>query len=390
MPFLGVYLLETRSTPLSTIAFVYLLSGLLSVAGQVASGWLADVFGSRRILLAGYAISLTFALVLGYLVLVRAPVPVFLALYPLFTLFRGMSQTALSALVAALRPSEVRRGFSWLNIGGNLGFAIGPALGGFVMASTNYADVFAVSAFAALLTATGAWIWVPRRVPQGGPRSEGQGVRPGRPRRWLSLREDAALLLLLALLFCLFLCIGYEITPLSLYVADVFHFSDRLIGYLFATNGILIVLFQLPMTRLIERARPLVLPLIASAALAAASFLVAAFSRSFLGWELVMTLITFAEILCTVPAQSIVALFAVEGNRGTYQGYVSGVTSAGRAVAAFLGPVSFAIAAASPPEAWIAVAAFAFVTGAGLAWIAPRIERLSSGRDAGGLPPTSE
>lgn len=368
LPFLGVYLLNVRDVPLGEIGIVYLATGLFGIVSQILSGRLTDSLGPKKVMLLGYTSSLVSALLLGYLVFSSASVLAFFVLYPVFSLFRGISQPAISAIVASQKKTEVRTGFSFLSIGGNLGFAIGPALAGIIIDATNYSTVFLLSAGSAVAAALISLIWI-----EGG--KYVQSPKTVTINRWLNWNRDRNLILFLVLVFCMFLCIGYEITPMSLYVADVFSFSDAQIGYLFATNGLLIVILQLPITRLVERSRRILLPLIVSSGFAITSFLIAGFSRTFLEWELFMSIITLGEITLTVPSQSIIAFFSRVGNLGTYQGYYSAVSNAGRSLASFVGPLSFAVFAFEPRLSWFVIGGFALATGIGLAILSPPIQK---------------
>jgi MFS family permease len=135
------------------------------------------------------------------------------------------------------------------------------------------------------------------------------------------------------------------------------------------------VILQIPLTRLTERPKRILLPVVLSSAFAVVSFLIATVARTFLQWEMFMITITLAEILLTVPSQSVVAFFSRAGNRGTYQGYYSAVSNAGRSLASFIGPTSFAFFAFDPPLSWVTVAIFALATGIGLAIFSPSIQR---------------
>jgi DHA1 family multidrug resistance protein B-like MFS transporter len=369
LPFLGVYLLRIRHVPLGNIGVIYLATGIVGIASQVLSGRLTDSIGPKKVMLLGYASSLISSLILGFLVSINAVVLGFFTLYPLFSLFRGISQPATASIIAKQRPSQIRTGFSFLTIGGNLGFAIGPALSGFIIDAAGYSTAFVLSA-----TAAGIAFIIASALIKGG-RSSTILRTENKTMRWLTWKQDSNIILFLILIFSMFLCIGYEITPVSLYVASVFRFSNTLIGYLFATNGILIVIFQLPITRLIEKSRTLLLPLVFSAALAITSFMIGGYSRSFLDWEIFMTVITLAEITLTVPSQSIIALFSTEGNRGTYQGFYSAFSNAGRSVASFIGPLSFVIFGSDTSLSWFAIGAFALATGIGLAILSPKIQK---------------
>ncbi len=265
-----------------------------------------------------------------------------------------------------------------MNIGGNLGFAMGPAIAGPIIDISGYSTVFLLSAGAALVTTGIAFFFI-----EGGPPTteassssiESMKRKTLPVRRWLNWKEDKTIILFLILTFFLTVANGYEITPLSLYVAKFLHFSNTLIGFLFATNGGLIVVLQLPISKLIERSPKLVLPLVTSAGFITASFALAGISGTFEQFELVMFLVTLGEILLSVPAQTIVTFFSRAGNRGTYQGFYSAASNTGRSVSSFVGPSSFQLLAFDPPLAWYAVAILALASGIGFVALSPGLER---------------
>ncbi len=164
MPFLAAYLVTARNVPLSIVGVTYLASGFLVLLGQLISGWLTDSIGPKRVMLFSYFCSLAFALLLGRLIQIQAEVEWILVLYPIFSFLRTMSQPATSAIVANQKTSELRTSFSVLSIGGNLGFAIGPALGGILSQFYGYSTVFLLSATTAAIVGVIALIEV-----EGGP-----------------------------------------------------------------------------------------------------------------------------------------------------------------------------------------------------------------------------
>lgn len=370
IPFLAVYLNEVRSVPLSEIGLIYLASGILGLGSQVMGGRLTDSIGPKKVMLAAYISSFFFSVILGYLVLVEANVVTFFVTYPAFSLVRGISQPASSSIIAEQKPTEVRTGFSLLTIGGNLGFAIGPAIGGIVATVYSYASVFTISAGASVSIFLIASIWI-----RGGRRFSGHDEMTVRVSQRPSWQDDKHTILFLCLTLCLFLAIGYEIIPLSLYSSHFLHLSNDLIGYLFATNGLVIVILQLPLTKLMEKSQKILLPLMVSSVFAALSFLIAGVSTNFEELEVMMFVVTLAEIFLTVPSQTIIALLSRTGNRGTYQGYYSAVSNAGRSVASFVGPLSFSVLAFDPSLSWYAIAAFALLTGLGFSLLSPGLQK---------------
>jgi predicted MFS family arabinose efflux permease len=372
MPFLAAYLVTARSVPLSIVGVTYLASGFLVLLGQLISGRLTDSIGPKRVMLFSYSCSLASALLLGRLIQIQAAVEWILVLYPIFSFLRTMSQPATSAIVANQKESELRTSFSVLSIGGNLGFAIGPAIGGILSQFYGYSTVFLLSAATAAIVGVIVFIEI-----EGGPLVKAAGNLNSYPklRRRLDWKEDKAIILFLALVLLSFLAVGYEITPLSVYVVDFMSFSPAELGYLFATNGAVIVILQLPISKMTERAKHLVTPMILSSIFASLAFFGAALAGNFADMELVMVMVTLGEILQTVPSQTVLTLFSRSWNRGTYQGYYNGATSSGRSLAAFIGPLSFGLLAFSPMLGWVLIAVFSLVVGFGFFLMSPSLER---------------
>ena len=384
MPFFGIYLLEVRGASLSEVGLVYFIAGVLGLASQLVGGRLTDAVGPKKVMLLGYAASLVTSVMLGYMILFQASLYLFFATYPLFRFLRGFSNPATGSIIAGHPVAQMRPGYNLLTIGGNLGFAVGPALGGPVTDMFGYSTVFFISAVAVIPVILLAAFFI-----KGGlryvPAEDGAKVK-----RALSLKDDRNIILFLILTACLYMSVGYEISPMSLYVADFLSFSNTEIGYLFATNGLVIVLLQLPLIERVKRAERLVAPLLVSPLLLVASFLLAGFSTTFLEFEVVMVVITLGEILLTVPSQTIVAMFSKSGNRGTYQGYFYSASNTGRSVAAAVGPASFQFLSFAPGYGWFAIAAFTGVVFFGFLAIGHGLQRdyeaMDRGRGYQGVP----
>jgi len=368
MPFLAVYLESVRGVSLVTIGAVYLVAGVLSLGSQLVGGRLTDTIGPKRIMLIGYAFSVASALVLSYLIGVGADTTLILVAYPVFNFLRGISQPAASAIVANNEIRNLKTGLSLLSIAGNLGFAIGPALGGVLAQSFDYSSVFLFSAAVPVVTSLLTVIYV-----TGGLLKGDDGLTPRRTAalRW---KTDRNLILFLLLVVCGYLAIGYEIVPISVYVQQILNFSNEQIGYLFATNGLVIVLLQLPLSSLFFRAKKLVYPLIGSCFFAALSFIMAGLSTTFIEFEAVMIVLTLGEIFMTVPSQSVLTLFSGVRNRGTFQGYFAAASLGGRSLSPLVGLWTFDLFSGSPGLGWYSIAAFTVVLAVGFYLLAEPLQ----------------
>jgi predicted MFS family arabinose efflux permease len=368
MPFLAVYLEIERHVPLSIIGLTYLVTGFVTLVSQLLGGRLTDLLGSKTVLLIGYGCSIVTSIVLGLMIEFRASVEFIILLYPVFSFVRTFSQPAAFAIVAGEDVSNLRTGFSIISIGGNLGWAIGPALGGILAQVYDYSSVFLLSAVSAIIVTLVTLLMV-----EGGRAINQSSTK--QVKALLSWTEDRNLIFFLALTLAAFTLIGFETTPLSLYVAGFLKFSNEEIGLLFATNGIVIVILQLPLTRSFARFRNLVTPVVSSTIAAAVAFFLASISTTFPEMEVVTIIVTLGEILLTVPAQMILSLFSRTGNRGIYQGYYSAVTNSGYSLSAFFGPVSFSLFFFRPSLAWIVVGALSLAVGLGFVLLSSGLQK---------------
>lgn len=361
MPFFAVYLELQRGVELDVIGLAYLISGSVTLVSQVVGGYLTDIVGPKKVMLFGYFFSALSSLITGYLIMIEAHVFLLLLLYPLFSFLRGFSQPATSTIIASyVDKRRMRRGFSLQTMGGNLGFAFGPAAGGFLTQAYDYSSVFVLSAGAATVSAVVA----ATLVHSSSDLRKVDGESPVKSRRKLSWSADKLVITLLIVVFCAFFANGYLYTPLSLYSAGFLNLSNQYIGILFATNGLTIVVLQLPIMRIIEKLRGELASQVISMLLFACAYVVVAISKSFLDLEAAMVVGTVGEILLTVPTQSLIASLSSSGNKGTYQGYYSAATSLGRSASNFVAPLSFQLARSQISESWYTVTVFSlFVAG---------------------------
>jgi len=368
MPFLAVYLNVVRGVSLATIGAVYLVAGLLSLGSQLFGGRMTDYMGPKRVMLIGFAFSVASALVLSYLIGVGAETAFILLAYPVFNFLRGLSGPAASAIVANSEIRNLKAGLSLLAIAGNLGFAIGPALGGVLAQTFNYSSVFLFSASVPVITSLLTVLYV------AGGRLAGYEEGAGRHSAALSWEKDRNLVIFLFLVLGGYVAIGYEIVPISVYVSKFLSFSSEQIGYLFATNGLVIVLLQLPFSSLFFRARKLAYPLVGACIFAGLSFVLAGLSSTFLEFEGVMIVLTIGEIFMTVPAQTVFTLFSGVRTRGTFQGYVAAASLGGRSLSPLVGLLAFQFSSL-PSLGWYTAAAFTALLGAGFYIMAEPLQR---------------
>jgi len=176
------WLMLTLTSSATYVALVQTAAGLPVVLFAVLAGTIGDLVDRRRFLLVTQAVMLVAAAALGVLAIAGLVTPwVLLAL--IFAVGTGQAltsptwQTLQPELVS---PAERPQAISLGAVNQNLARAVGPAIGGLILAATNAGTVFLANAvtFIAVIAVIAAWHST--RAPDALPREHvGEAVRAG-------------------------------------------------------------------------------------------------------------------------------------------------------------------------------------------------------------------
>lgn len=309
--FLAMYLTVERGYSATFAGLVGALHGLGGVVSAVVAGVLTDRLGRRPTLLVAQVSTAVAVAVLGF---VQDPVAIAVMAF-LVGMATNASRPAVQAMMADIVAPEDRvRAFSLNYWAINLGFAFSAMAAGLI-ARNGYLTLFLADAGMTLLCALIIFVKLPESRPEGesaGRGVSGKGVGLGtvlRDRRFMAL---VALTYLLATLFQQ----GYVALPVAM-GADGLSSAD--FGLAIATNGVLIVVLQLPVTRFIEHRDPARL-LIIAALLTGYGFGLTAFAGSVGMYALAVAVWTLGEIISSPTQMGLVARLSPVHGRGRYQG----------------------------------------------------------------------
>ncbi|MGW0431380.1 MDR family MFS transporter [Micromonospora sp. NPDC003197] len=326
---LAMYLTKERGFSESQAGLALGAWGVGGAFGTMLGGVLADRWGRRPTLLAAHLGAAVLMLALGF----ARDLPLVIAAALLLGFFAEGSRPAFGAMMIDVVPEKDRlRAFSLNYWAINLGFACAAILAG-IAAKADYLLVFTVDAASILLTAIIIFVKVrePRRATatttnKSGTKSSGSMLTPLRDRAFLSF---VLLNFLIAMVFL------QHISMLPIAMGDD-GLSPSTFGSVIALNGILIVLGQLFIPRLIKgRGRPQVLAL--AAVITGLGFGLTAFAGS--AWLYAGTVLiwTMGEMLSSPSNSSLVAELSPATLRGRYQGVFSLSWQGASAVAPVLG-----------------------------------------------------
>ncbi len=344
LSFLTIGALVAAIVPVSTLAFL-------------GGGYLSDRYGRRRF--AVYPSFASAAVLLLLWVYLDQGVPLVMGLWALNSLFNGLTRPAQSAMIGDVtRPDLAVTAFAVQRVFTNTGFAISPAVGGLLADVAGLPTLFL---FAAVTSAIeGTILLLLLRETFSGARSAsgsplGNITAPFRDRAFVGL---------LGALIGLAILMNQFGTPLALFLGSVRSVSFSEFGLIYSLNGVLVVLLQLPIGRLVERHREYLAWMAAGTVSYGTAFLLFDLAHAFPLYLLSMAVLTVGEDIVSPTEQSLVARFAGVERRGAYFGAFNAATNASRVVAPVVGTLLLGIVPGGPMLLWGGMFLLALLVGA--------------------------
>lgn len=361
-PFTMIYVSETLNLPLISVTSLMAINAAMRVTGSFIAGPLSDKLGRKWMMvislsLTGLAyVAMSFSDTLGAFALWMGLTGLMVPLY----------RVGADAMLADVVPVHQRAdAYALFRMGDNAGIAIGPALGGFVVATLSYSVTFLIAAvglnFYGLLIA----FFVSETLPQQ------TGVLPKR-RFDLSggygvLLKDKSYMFFLGALTLFQICSILMWLLLGVYTKQNFHMPESQYGFLPTTNALMVVLFQVAVTRVTRRYLPMPVMALGTLiyALGVASI---AFGSSFWNFWLSFVVITIGELILMPTSSTYVANLAPAHMRGRYMSLYALTSSVGVGVGPVFG--GWLNDTFGPVSIWYGGGLVGILGALGFAWLA--------------------
>lgn len=313
MPFLAIYLSKDTQLSPVLIGMIIGLGPLASTIGGFVGGAMSDRLGRKTIMLAAL---IGWVLVFLGFAMVKSPVA-FMLLNMLNGLCRSLYEPVSQALMADVTVKEKRlKVFSLRYIAINVGVSVGPLLGAFFGTMEAWLP-FMITGFIYLLYAIGLLLLLHRFgiTKIDGEKRSGVTLLSA----WNIVRKDRVFRYYIG--GAIIGAIGYSqmTVTLSQYIEKSVIGGATLFAMLMSLNAIVVVLLQVPLSRLFERWGPMVAIAVGNVmfALGDIGF---ALSVGWITFMISMFFFTLGEILNYPQANVLVDRLAPEGMRGTYFG----------------------------------------------------------------------
>ncbi|QMU31653.1 MFS transporter [Adhaeribacter radiodurans] len=330
LPFLSVYLTESLHFSVQQVGFTLSLFGLGSMCGSFLGGWLTDKFGHFWVQI--------MSLMLGggffFLLLILKTFLSFAFGIFILSLTTECLRPANAASVSFYTSNtNITRAFSLNRMAINLGFSIGPALGG-LLAAISYQWLFVADGCSSLVAGLFFYFYFRHR-------SSRQAIPKTKEKATLISKQSPyhdRKFIAYTFLSCCFGIVFFQFfSNLPLYYRQVYFLPKTTIGILFALNGMVVFSLEMILVYLLGQRYKLVHLISLGTLLAGFSFVLFNWFKGVWILYLAMVLLSIAEILAMPFMATVPVHRSNEENRGAYMGMFNLSYSVAFVVGPYLG-----------------------------------------------------
>ncbi len=332
IPFLGIYMSSALGFSKPQVGIVLGCFGLGSVVGSWIGGWLTDRLGSYKVQMASLLLAIPLFLLLPYFKTFHGLSALIFLLSIITDIFRPANSVAVARFA---KPENITRAYSLNRMAINLGFSIGPALGGF-LATYSYNLIFYGNALGAACAAIVLTIFFSKKATAAKVDKKKDDLLESE-----SIKRNAYTdgLFLLFSVTCFFFSMAFFqlLGTLPLFYKDSYQLKPDQIGLLLGFSGFVIVVFEMILVHWAEHRFKVKQIMFWGTAMAGLSYFMLTLDYGIVWLYLAMFMLSTGEML-TLPFSATVAIQrASRNNQGAYMGLNALSFSAAHIFTAYLG-----------------------------------------------------
>jgi predicted MFS family arabinose efflux permease len=240
LPFMSLYLTTSLNFTYSQAGLIMSAYGAGSIMGAYAGGFLSDRYNYYSVQLW----SLIGSSSLLFLIPVLHNFYVIAICIFMFSLISDMLRPANSVAIAAYSQPENRvRSFSLMRLSINLGFAIGPALGGLIATTAGYPWIFVFDGITCLLAAGLIILYLTYKPSTSHSADDDKSFAVPD----VSAYRDSRYLIFIIIVMLYAILFFQLFTTVPVFLKKEVGYDDAVIGLFMALNGLLIVIIEMPL-----------------------------------------------------------------------------------------------------------------------------------------------
>ncbi len=314
------------------IGAVFAINAISGGLIQIYSGYLGDKYGFKRTILI-FSFGSVFSIFSLFLIShFTTSAEIFIPVFIVSNLVVSLYQPSTNALLS-LSSETALSGFSTLRIAANLGWAIGPALGGIIITIYGFSFIYLVASAASLISFL--MYFMLRDIGK-----TGQFINKN------MLINDRRMTIFGVSITFLFVVVSQFSVTLSIYANEFMGVSYSSVGLIYFTNGIVVVLFQWPIYLIVRRIG-MWNGMLAGTVLYIMGYFSMAMDHHLIQFLVSMFILTLGENFVTPTGNAIVSQIAKGKRLGSYMGLYNFFNSFGRGMGPSYG--SFLLSAYTNP-----------------------------------------
>ncbi len=322
--FLALYLKSKLGMKESDIATFVMINGVFAVISPFVGGTLADKKGRKKIFIGIQIIGGIIYILCGILTDVKPDVIPYL-LIAASMMFRAVGPIT-NAMVADLTNNEIdrRRGYSLIYMGSNIGIAVGPMIGGFLLA--NYVKWFFYGdAITTFLSITLVGLFVKETLIKESEMEKIEGKESINPEKSLKIFFGEPILVMFTVFSIIIWAVYSQMSfGLSLHIENVFGGDDgaKLYGMLLSFNAVIVIIFTILVTEFVKRFRTIISIAFASILYAVGFGMIAFIGNEFQLYFLSVFIWTIGEIVIMTNTNVFIMSHTPVNHRGRFNAIV--------------------------------------------------------------------
>ncbi|MAP54171.1 MFS transporter [Altibacter sp.] len=316
IPFLSLYLVNSKGFTLPQVGWIMTSFGLGSLTGTWIGGKLTDTIGFYKVIVS--------SLLLGgigfvFLQFIETFYGFCLGIFVLILLADAYRPAIFVAADTYSKPGNVTRSITLIRLAINLGFSIGPLIGGIIIANINYASLFWIDGITCVVAGMGLFVWLKPKKPTVTNTEpvlkHKEGVAPYR---------NGLFMLFFIIMVANSITFVQYFSVMPIYYEKAHFLTEDLIGWLFFINGAVIVIFEMPLITWLERRKlSKTMATFWGIFFLALSFIV----LNLTSWSgilvIAMLLMTLGEMIGSPFSNALALEMAPKGRKGSYMGLYS-------------------------------------------------------------------
>ncbi|MEH6306426.1 MFS transporter [Olivibacter sp. CPCC 100613] len=359
LPFLGVYMTNKLNYTIEDAGIVLSCFGMGAVSGSWLGGWLTDRFGHFKIQTCSLFLTAPLFFLLPQLQSMKWLAFGIFSLSLISETFRPANSVSIAHYA---KPENITKAFSLNRMAINLGFSIGPALGGF-LASISYDFLFYGNGITCLLA--GILFFIYFKGKKGHQKKKEDNAEPVFPKR--SPYTDVPFLLFSFLCALYAICFFQLLNTLPMFYRSIYQLTESQIGRILAFSGFVVFSLEMLVVHVAEKK-------LSTASVIIFGTLLCGFSYVLLNHHAGQWILYFSIfILCLSEILAIPFMATVTANRsGKYnQGAYMGLNALSFSIAHIISPYVGTHVAATHgfTSLWWGTGIITTITAVGFIWV---------------------